>query len=66
MICNKAMSNTTIEKDYIGVKINQLYNEMLNLLKDLQDSASYWSEYDVPIGIVEQINEVIEKSKNIE
>ncbi len=59
------MSKTTIEKDYIGVKINQLYNEMLNLLKDLQDSASYWSEYDVPIGIVERINEVIEKSKNI-
>ena len=60
------MSNTTIEKDYIRVKINQLYNEMLNLLKDLQDSASYWSEYDVPIGIVERINEVIEKSKTIE
>ena len=38
---------------------------MLKFIKDLQDSASYWSEYDVPIGIVERINEVIEKSKNI-
>ena len=59
------MSKTTIEKDYIRVKKNQLYDEMLKVIKDLQESASYWSEYDVPIGIVERINEVIEKSKNI-
>ncbi len=35
---------------------------MLGVLQDLQESASYWSEYDVPIGIVERINAAISKA----
>lgn len=37
--------------------------EMLATLEALQESAAYWSEYDVPAGIVEQINDVIAKAK---
>lgn len=36
--------------------------ELLAVLQDLQQSASYWSEYDVPIGIVDRINAVIKKA----
>lgn len=36
--------------------------EMLSVLLELQESAYYWSEYDVPLGIVERINSVINKA----
>ena len=38
--------------------------QMYSVLKELQESASYWSEYDVPLGIVDRINEVLEKVEN--
>ena len=37
--------------------------EMLAVLKELQESAAYWSEYDVPIGIVDRINQAIAKAE---
>ena len=33
---------------------------MLAVLQELQESASYWGEYDVPLGIVERINAAID------
>ena len=36
--------------------------EMLKLLQELQQSASYWSEYDVPLGIVDRINTAIARA----
>lgn len=35
---------------------------MLKLLQELQQSASYWSEYDVPLGIVDRINTAIARA----
>ena len=35
--------------------------QMYSALKELQESASYWSEYDVPLGIVDRINDVLKK-----
>lgn len=35
--------------------------QMYNVLKELQESAYYWSEYDVPLGIVDRINDVLKK-----
>ena len=37
--------------------------EMLEVLIDLSESAQYWSEYDVPIGIIDRLNAVISKAK---
>lgn len=37
--------------------------ELLSVLEELQESASYWSEYDVPLGIVDRINAAIAKAK---
>ena len=49
-----------IEKDKMAVFAPQMYS----VLKELQESASYWSEYDVPIGIVDRINDVLKQVEN--
>lgn len=38
--------------------------ELFAVLKELQESASYWSEYDVPLGIVDRINQAIAKAES--
>ena len=40
--------------------------EMLAVLEELRESASYWSEYDVPVGIVERMDEAIRKARGEE
>ena len=45
-----------IKKD----KMADFAPQMYRVLKELQESASYWSEYDVPLGIVDRINDVLE------
>ena len=42
-------------------KVADFAPQMYSVLKELQKSASYWSEYDVPIGIVDRINDVLKK-----
>lgn len=37
--------------------------ELLAVLKELEESAEYWSEYDVPIGIVYRIRAAIAKAE---
>ena len=49
-----------IENDKMAYFAQQMYS----VLKELQESASYWSEYDVPLGIVDRINDVLEKVEN--
>ena len=46
-----------IKKD----KMADFAPQMYSVLKELQESASYWSEYDVPLGIVDRINNVLKK-----
>lgn len=36
--------------------------DMLAVLQELKESAAYWSEYDVPLGIVDRINAAIDKA----
>ena len=47
-------------------RIADFAQQMYSVLKELQESASYWSEYDVPIGIVGRINDVLEKVENVQ
>ena len=37
--------------------------DMYAVLKDLEESADYWSEYDVPIGIVDRIKAALAKAE---
>ena len=32
---------------------------LLEVLQELEESSDYWSEYDVPLGIVERIKDAI-------
>ena len=36
-------------------------SKALAVLQELKESSDYWSEYDVPIGIHERIDEAIEE-----
>lgn len=36
---------------------------LLAVAKELQESAAYWSEYDVPLGIVDQLNAAIARAE---
>lgn len=38
--------------------------DLLAALMELKECAAYWSEYDVPPGIVDRINDVIAKATN--
>lgn len=37
--------------------------QLLDVCNELVESASYWSEYDVPIGVVDRIRAVIAKAE---
>jgi len=54
------------DKQYAEAKANARLiaaaPDLLAVLQDLQESAGYWSEYDVPIGIVDRINAAIAKA----
>lgn len=39
--------------------------DMYEVLKELEESISYWSEYDVPIGIVDRIRSAIAKAEGV-
>lgn len=36
--------------------------ELLKICEELAESAEYWSEYSVPLGIVDRLNAVIAKA----
>ena len=36
--------------------------DLLAVVKELEESAAYWSEYDVPIGIVDRLRAAIAKA----
>ena len=37
--------------------------DMLDVLQELNECASYWSQYDVPVGIHDRIKSAIAKAK---
>ena len=42
-------------------KMTDFAPQMYSVLKELQESTYYWSEYDVPLGIVDRINDVLKQ-----
>ena len=38
-------------------------NELYAVVKELEESSSYWSDYDVPIGIVDRIRAALAKAE---
>lgn len=54
---------TADEVDSMLARASKVNAEMLAVLKELQESAAYWSEYDVALGIVDRINQAIAKAE---
>ena len=52
-----------LKDDRANARLVAAAPEMLNMLIELSESAQYWSEYDVPLGIVDRLNAVISKAK---
>ena len=51
--------------DSVAMELRRLHEvnvELLTIIKDLQESASYWCDYEVPVGIVERMNAAIQKA----
>ena len=40
------------------------HDELLTVVKELEESAAYWSEYDVPLGIVDRLRAAIAKAES--
>jgi hypothetical protein len=43
--------------------IEQQRDDLLTICEELQESAEYWSEYFVPLGIVERLDSAIARVK---
>ncbi len=57
-----AMEVATQEKDELRRMVAELVeerNRLACLVAELEESSNYWSEYEVPLGIVERIGEAM-------
>lgn len=59
----RVLANVHIEPgnkvDEANARLIAAAPQLLAVLEELSESAAYWSEYDVPIGIVDRINDAI-------
>lgn len=55
-MCRRGQPCATNER-MINDALRAAAREALDVLTRLADSAAYWSEYDVPVGIVAEIDE---------
>lgn len=44
-------------------ELERLHSEMLDIIESLHHCSDYWSEYYVPIGIVQRMEKVIAQAK---
>ena len=63
VICD--MYGQATEEGKANAKLLAAAPDMFNVLLELQESAEYWSEYDVPLGIVDRIKFAIDKAQNV-
>lgn len=51
-----------LELEVAKTKLCEAAPDLLAVCHELVDSAEYWGEYDVPIGIVDRLNAAITKA----
>lgn len=47
---------------YANARLISAAPELLAVVQDLEESACYWSEYEVPLGIVDRLRAAIDKA----
>ena len=50
------------EEGRANARLTAAAPDLLAVAIELQESAAYWSEYDVPLGILDRINTAIAKA----
>ena len=63
VICD--MYGQATEDGKANAKLLAAAPDMFNVLLELQEYAEYWSEYDVPLGIVDRIKNALDKAQNV-
>ena len=57
------MQAADIEVGNANARLVAAAPDLLAVVKELEESASYWSEYDVPLGIVDRLRAAIAKAE---
>lgn len=52
-----------IDRAIMVTRLELQRDKLLAICEELSESAAYWSEYDVPIGIVDRLNAAIDEVK---
>lgn len=52
-----------MDEDQANAQLISAAPDLLKVLEELRECSDYWSEYDVPLGIVDRINAAIAKAK---
>ena len=55
--------NSPSETDIANAHLIAAAPDLLAVVQELEESAGYWSEYDVPLGIVDRIRAAIAKAE---
>ena len=61
-LCRVQSRDSWIEESEANARLISAAPDLLSVVKELEESANYWSEYDVPIGIVERIRAALAKA----
>ena len=64
-ICTMRQAWVTREQYAANALVVAAAPEMLAMLQELRECADYWSEYDVPVGIVERLDSVLAKALGV-
>lgn len=56
------LATLDLEKTEATINLHKAAPDLLAVCADLVESAEYWGEYDVPIGIVDRLNAAIAKA----
>lgn len=55
--------NVDCAEDYATALLIAAAPDLYAVLSELEESSGYWSEYDVPIGIVDRIKNTLKKAR---
>lgn len=64
VIC-ECRSHMGIEEADANMRLICAAPDLLAVVKELEDCAGYWSEYDVPLGIVDRLRAAIAKAEAV-
>lgn len=62
LIAKVPLRDVSINEQKANASLIAAAPDLLSVVKELEESADYWSEYDVPLGIVDRLRAAIAKA----